>query len=43
MYDKDKKEILKSRYENIGIYNNKSHTWTWAWSVPKFLKNTTFQ
>ena len=41
MYDKDKKEILKSRYENIGIYNNKSHTWAWAWSIPNFLKNTT--
>jgi len=41
MYDKDKKEILKSHYENIGIYNNKSHTWIWAWSVPRFFKNTT--
>ena len=41
LYDKDKKEILKSRYENIGVYNNKSHTWAWAWSVPRFTKNTT--
>lgn len=41
MFDQNKKEILKSRYENIGIYNNKSSTWIWAWSVPRFLKNTT--
>jgi hypothetical protein len=40
-YDENKKEILHSRYENIGVYNNKSHTWTWAWSVPVFFKNTT--
>lgn len=40
-YDDDRKEILHSRYENIGVYNNKSHTWTWAWSVPRFYKNTT--
>lgn len=41
MYDRDKNEILKSRYEIIGIYNNKSKTWTWAWSIPRFRKNTT--
>ena len=41
MYDEDKKEIIKSRYENIGVYNNKSKTWAWAWSMPRFSKNTT--
>ena len=41
MYDSNKNEILSSRYEIIGVYNNKSRTWTWAWSVPRFRKNTT--
>lgn len=41
MYDNNKNQILKSRYEIIGVYNNKSKTWTWAWSIPRFRKNTT--
>lgn len=41
MYDVNKKELLHSRYEIIGVYNNKSKTWTWAWSIPRFRKNTT--
>ena len=41
MYDNSKQQILKSRYEIIGVYNNKSRTWTWAWSIPRFRKNTT--
>lgn len=41
LYDENKNEILKSRYENIGLYNNRSHTWAWAWSIPRFTKNTT--
>jgi len=41
MYDTNKNEILKSRYEIIGVYNNKSKTWTWAWAIPRFRKNTT--
>lgn len=41
LYDHDKNELLKSRYEIIGVYNAKSKTWTWAWSIPRFRKNTT--
>lgn len=42
MYDKNKKEIYKSRYEIIGIYENTSKTWSWAWSIPKLKKNITY-
>jgi hypothetical protein len=42
MFDSNKNQILESRYEIIGVYNNQSRTWTWAWSVPRFKKNTTF-
>ena len=41
LYDENKNEIFRSRYENIGLYNNKSRTWAWAWSIPRFAKNTT--
>lgn len=41
LYNNDKKELLTSRYEIIGVYTNQSKTWTWAWSNPKFRKNTT--
>lgn len=41
MYDNNENELLRSRYEIIGVYNNKSKTWTWAWSIPRFRKNTT--
>ncbi|AYV84235.1 MAG: hypothetical protein Hyperionvirus20_13 [Hyperionvirus sp.] len=41
MFDNNKNEILKSRYEILGVYNNKSKTWTWAWSIPRFRKNST--
>jgi hypothetical protein len=35
-YDSNKKFLFKSRYENLGIYNNITHTWAWAWSLPHF-------
>lgn len=41
-YDKDKKEIFKSRYEVLGAYNNTSKTWIWGWSIPNASKNLTF-
>lgn len=40
-YDKDKKEIYRSRYEIIGLYNSNSNTWTWSWAIPFFRKNNT--
>lgn len=41
-YDKNKKEIFKTRYEIIGLYNNISNTWVWAWSIPFFKRNSTY-
>jgi hypothetical protein len=41
-YDKDKKVLLKSRYEIFGIYMNRINTWAWAWSIPFFKKNMTY-
>ena len=39
-YDKHKNLIFTSRYEIIGIFNNYSNTWAWAWSIPYLGKNT---
>src|SRR5271170_2224863 len=41
-YDKYKNEIHESRYEIIGVYNNSSKAWIWAWSVPYFYRNATY-
>ena len=41
LYDKDKKVILTSRYELIGIYENLSKTWIWAWSMPSLPSKST--
>lgn len=41
-YDKNKKVIFKSDYELIGLYNNFSNTWAWAWSLPWAKKNETY-
>ena len=40
-YDKNKNEILRSKYEIIGLYNSNSNTWTWAWAISSFKKNNT--
>lgn len=42
LYDNNRNEILQSRYELIGLYINKAQIWTWAWSIPRFRKNTTY-
>lgn len=42
MYNADRKEIFSSRYEIIGIYENNTRTWSWAWSIPKLKKNITY-
>ncbi len=41
-YDKDKKVLFKSDYELIGLYNNFSNTWAWAWSLSWAKKNETY-
>lgn len=40
-FDKDKREILRSRYEIIGLYNSNTNTWTWSWAISFFKKNNT--
>lgn len=42
MANKDKKIIIRSKYEVIGTFNSDSATWIWAWSMPRFNKNTTY-
>jgi hypothetical protein len=41
MYDNDKKLLLSSRYELLGMYYPIDSFWTWAWAIPKMKKNIT--
>lgn len=41
-YDKNKKQVYKSRFENIGSYTNQDKTWKWSWSNPKLRKINTY-
>lgn len=41
LYDDKKREIIRSTYEIIGLYNTNSNTWTWAWAISSFRKNST--
>ena len=41
MYDNNKKELFRSRYEVIGLFNSTTNIWTWAWAIPSFRKNNT--
>ena len=41
LYDGNKKKIIQSSYEIIGVYNSGTNTWTWAWAIPIFKKNST--
>jgi len=41
-YDKDKKEIFMSRYEEIGVYSGSSKIWAWSWAIPDATKNVTY-
>jgi hypothetical protein len=41
LYNENKKEIYKSRYEIIGIYDFYNSVWTWGWSIVDLRKNTT--
>lgn len=40
-YDKDKNELFRSRYEVLGLYIPKTHTWVWGWAISQLKKNTT--
>ncbi len=41
-YDKDKKLLLTSAYEFLGMYIPKNKILKWAWAVPSLTKNNTF-
>ena len=41
LYNKNKKEIFRSNYEIIGIFNSNTNIWTWSWSITRFRKNDT--
>ncbi len=40
--DENKKELLVSSYEILGIYLPKQHLWKWSWSIPAWHKKYTF-
>lgn len=34
MYDSNKNKIFESKYELIGVLDNKTKIWIWGWSIP---------
>lgn len=42
LFDKNKKELFKSKMEYIGTYFTYSKTWAWSWAVPEYPKNATY-
>ena len=41
-YDKNKKEIFRSKTESIGSYYPPTKLWVWAWANPVNPKNNTY-
>jgi hypothetical protein len=41
LYDKNRKLLLKSRFEQLGIYIKAANTWIWAWALAYHKKNST--
>lgn len=41
-FDKEKNLLNSSKFEIIGIYENQTKTWSWAWSIPKLPKNKSY-
>lgn len=39
LYDQEKKEIFRSRYEVLGIYYLHFKLWVWGWSISSLRKN----
>lgn len=39
-YDKNDKEIFRSRYEYLGMYDSQLKLWIWGWAIPYSEKNT---
>ena len=42
LYDKNKKEIFRSKVESIGSYYPPTKLWVWAWANPVNPKNNTY-
>lgn len=40
-YDKDKKELFRSKIELLGKYYNTLQIWVWGWSIPDIGKSVT--
>ena len=40
-YDKNKKVLLQSPFEILGLYLPNKHLWKWSWSMPTFPKKHT--
>ncbi len=41
-YDENKKILLESSYEILGVFLPKTQMWKWSWSIPSFKKKHTF-
>ena len=41
-YDENKKVLLESSYEILGVFLPKTQLWKWSWSIPSFKKKHTF-
>lgn len=39
-YDRDNKELLKSRYEIFGSFDNRTKIWIWGWAQANIMKST---
>ena len=40
--DENGKEIMRSKFELVGIYDNTHNLWVWAWAMPDKPKNLTY-
>ena len=41
-YDNNKKLLLSSAYEFMGMFMPDINTWKWAWAIPSLYKNNTY-
>lgn len=42
LYDNNKKLILESSYEILGVFVPKTNIWKWSWSIPNINKKYTY-
>jgi hypothetical protein len=42
LFDSNKKLLLESGFENVGVYKQKNNTWVWAWSMNSINNNQNF-